>query len=485
MPTNTRPVFACVDVGASGGRVIAGMLENDRATMDVVHEFDNGPVERRGVLCWDIERIFDQVMTGLSDVAHWYGTVTSIGIDTWAIDYGLLDARGELLGWPVSYRDERSADGVPVIHDRIDPSELYAITGLQFLPFTTIYQLATERVGTSWDSAASIVLLPDLLAYWLTGKLGTEITNASTTGLFDARARDWSDRLLTITGIDREMLPELTAAGSVRGRLLPAIADRIGVDTDCVVTAVGSHDTASAVVAVPATDPDVGYLSCGTWSLIGVETPDPIITEAGRAANFTNEAGVDGRIRYLRNEGGLWLLQESLRHWSEQGECWDLSQLLAAAAELPAGGPQIDVGSEEFIPPGNMPNRIAAACRRTGHPEPGGATALVRCILDSLATAYSRTIAEAAQLSGQPINRLHVVGGGSQNALLCQLTADACSCDVISGPTEATALGNLLVQARTHGVVSGQLEDLRAIAATSSDSATYRPSSTRSLRSEC
>lgn len=480
MSARTDPVFACVDIGASGGRVIAGLIENDTAVMDVVHSFENGPIDRPDGLHWCVEHIFDQIVVGLTAVARRHGNIASIGIDTWAVDYSLLDSRGQLLAEPFSYRDGRGTRGAALIHERIEPTELYTITGLQFLPFNTIYQLAVEDPDR-WTQVSTIVLLPDLLAYWLTGQLGTEITNASTTGLFDAHARDWSQRLLELVGVERRMLPPLTPAGSVRGPLLPEIADRIGVDDRCVLTAVGSHDTASAVAAVPATRPGFGYLSCGTWSLVGVETHDPIITEKSRLANFTNEAGIDGRIRYLRNEGGLWLLQESLRHWDERRDRVPLDELLTASAALPTGGPQIDVRAEEFIPPGDMPDRIIAACRRTAQPEPVGKAGLVRCILDSLAAAFGRAIREATELSGQPIDRLHIVGGGGQNALLCQLTADACGCEVISGPTEATALGNLLVQARAQGVITGTLEDLRAVAAASTEAHIYQPSPDQSM----
>ncbi len=476
MVNNRQQVCAAIDIGASGGRVIAGWIEDGRVHTDIVHRFPNGADDGADGLRWDIRRLFDEVITGLAALARRHPRVISVGIDTWAVDYGLLDADGQLVEDPHCYRDPRTAEAVRAVHDRIPPAELYAVTGLQFLPFNTIYQVVAEQSCPGWERAARIVMLPDLLAYWLTGTLAADVTNASTTALMDARTRDWSPRLLEIAGIRAGMLPPIDPAGTIRAPLLTGVVQRTGLPADVTLTSVGSHDTASAVVAVPATADGFGYISSGTWSLVGVETPEPILTEPSRYANFTNEGGVDGRIRYLRNEGGLWLLQESLRQWREAGDEQDLDVLLAAAAELPAGGPTIDVGAEEFIAPGDMPVRIAAACRRAGGPEPRTPAETARCVLDSLAAAYGRTIRDAARLSGCPVDRVHVVGGGSQNALLCQLTADATGVPVIAGPVEATALGNLLVQARAHGLVSGSLEDLRRLAADSSDLTGYQPS---------
>ncbi|QDP98675.1 rhamnulokinase [Microlunatus elymi] len=468
-------MFAAVDIGASGGRVIAGWLADGKINTEVVHRFGNGPQQTDRGLRWDIRGLYDEVIAGLRLLAERFPAVVSIGIDTWAVDYGLLDADGELIEDPHCYRDPRTGDAVRSVHDRIDPAELYQITGLQYLSFNTIYQLVAEQDCPEWRRAAKIVMLPDLLGYWLTGDLGTDVTNASSTALLDASTRDWSPRLLQLIGIDADMLPPIQPAGTVRGRISPEVIKQTGLPDDVVLTSIGSHDTASAVAAVPATEPGFAYISSGTWSLVGLEIAEPILTEDSRRANFTNEGGVDGRIRYLRNEGGLWLLQESLRQWKLDGVDHDLGRLLAAAAELPAGGPTVDVGAEEFIAPGGMPERIAAACRRDGQPVPTTAAEFTRCVLDSLALAYGRTLVEAASLSGQEIERVHVVGGGSQNALLCRLTAEATGREVIAGPVEATALGNLLVQARTHGAISGALEDLRALVAASSELTTYSP----------
>ena len=447
------PVFAAVDVGASGGRVMAGVVDGDRISLEAVHRFANGVVERDGHLRWELQRIHGEVVAGLAKVAG----ATSIGIDTWGVDYGLLDDSGALLAEPIAYRDDRTAKVIDDVHQRVSPEELYAIAGVQFLPFTTLYQLAAEQHGDLWSRAAHVVLLPDLLAHRLTGALGTELTNASTTGLLDVGAKDWSDELLNRLGIPRSLLPPIDVPGAPRG----VTADGVPV------VAVGSHDTASAVVAVPATTDRFAYVASGTWSLVGLELASPVLTDAARQANFTNEIGVDGRIRFLRNVGGLWLLQECLRTWRRG----DLDGLLAAAAALTDRGPTIDVDDPTFIPPGGMPDRIARAAGE----EPMAPERTVRCILDSLALGYARTVERACELAGHEVDVVHVVGGGSQNQLLCQLTADAAQRPVIAGPVEATALGNVLVQARTAGVVPASLEALRAGVAASTPLRRYDP----------
>ncbi|TDO91369.1 rhamnulokinase [Enemella evansiae] len=468
-PAGAR-VFGAIDIGASGGRVMAGVLTAGRPELHTVHRFGNRAVRTPDGLRWDWSRLVAEVEQGLGSLAEAYPQTESIGIDTWAIDYGLLDAEDRLLADPMSYRDDRGPRAVPELDARIDRQQQYAINGLQHLPFTTGYQLAAERSGPLWPRAARIVLLPDLLAHHLTGVLRTEATNASTTGLVDVRTGDWSAEMLAALDIPAGMLPPIDQPGEVRGRLRPELAERWGFDA--VVTTVGSHDTASAVVGVPASSRNVAYASSGTWSLVGVELDEPVLTEASRDANFTNERGVDGRIRYLRNVGGLWLLQECLRAWDAEA---DQAALLAAAAEVAPGGPLIDVDDEEFIAPDGMPERIAAALRRTGAPVPQDRAGLVRCILDSLAAAYANTASRAAELAGRRIEAIHLVGGGSQNELLCRLVAQAAGLPVIAGPVEATALGNVLVQARAHGAAPTTLEELRRRLATSQELRRYCP----------
>jgi rhamnulokinase len=458
----TSSVFGAIDIGASSGRVVAGQVGADGIELDVVHRFPNGASERDGHLRWDISGLYGEVLVGLARLAERYPGVISVGIDTWAVDYGLLDADGRLQAEPIAYRDVRTNAVIDEVHRRVDPARLYAITGLQHLPFNTLYQLVAEQRGRLWDHARHAVLLPDLLAYWLTGELRTEITNASTTGLLDATSRTMSDELLQMLDVPHDLFPPLIEPGEVVGRLRSDVAERTGLGVETTVVAVGSHDTASAVVGVPATDRRFAYVSSGTWSLVGLELDNPVLTETSRAANFTNEGGVDGRIRYLRNEGGLWLLQESLRTWREAGEPANQDTLLTEAARLEPGGPVIDVGAAEFIPHGDMPARIRIACAANGRQLPDHPAAVIRCILDSLAVAYGRTITEAEKLSGQSASVIHIVGGGCQNELLCQLTADLSGLPVLSGPVEATALGNLAVQARTAGLLPNSLEALRA-----------------------
>lgn len=469
-------VFGAVDIGASGGRVIAGLVDGDRTTLHTVHRFPNQAQRRDGHLRWDLTGLFAQVVTGLRALGRDFPEVESIGIDTWAVDYGLLDAEGRLLAEPVSYRDDRTTPVVQRVHARVSRDDLYAVNGLQFLPFNTLYQLEAERGSALWAKAAHVVLLPDLLAYWLTGTLRTEVTNASTTGLLDARTGTWSGDLLRDLGIPARLLPPLERPGEIRGAVLPGVVRETGLLPRTVVTTVGSHDTASAVVAVPADHKRFAYVSSGTWSLAGLELEKPVLSVESQQGNFTNEGGVDGRIRYLRNVGGLWLLQESLRDWEARGLTLDADSLLAEAEALPLGGPVIDVDDTGLIPPGNMPTRISEAAVTRGQRVPASPAATVRCILDSLATAYANTVAQAADLAGQDAEVIHVVGGGSQNNLLCQLTADLSGRIVTAGPVEATALGNVLVQARAHDAAPATLEEIRAEVASTQDVRRFRPS---------
>jgi sugar (pentulose or hexulose) kinase len=449
--------LAAVDLGASSGRVIVGHVGPDHLEMTEVQRFRNGAVRLPDGLYWDVLGLWTDVLTGLRTAAR-KDRLAGVAIDSWAVDYGLLDARGVLQANPRHYRDPRTETVIDDVHAKLDPVRLYATTGLQFLPFNTLYQLAAEPVLA--DRRA--LLIPDLLGYWLTGRQVAEETNASTTGLLDARTGDWSRPLVEALALPPGLLPDVLPAGQVLAPLTGDVMAEIGVDDELPVTTVGSHDTASAVVGVPAETDRFGYISCGTWGLVGVELDAPVLSEDSRRANFTNERGVDATIRYLRNVMGLWLLSESLRTWNLRGTDVDLDEVLVAAAALPAGGPRVDPNDPAFLPPGDMPVRITVACRAAGTPltDPGPA-AVVRCILDSLARAFAEALTQAEQLSGRPIEVVHIVGGGSQNALLCQLTADAARRPVVAGPVEATALGNLLVQARTHGVLAGDLAALR------------------------
>jgi rhamnulokinase len=452
---------AAVDLGASSGRVMLGHVGPGRLELTEVNRFANEPVRVLDTLHWDILALYRGAVQGLRAAAGTAGRLDAVGIDTWAVDYGLLDDTGALLGNPVHYRDART-DGVmeKVLAD-LPAADLYATTGLQFLPFNTIYQLAAAAGSPQLAAARRLLLIPDLLAYWLTGSQVAEVTNASTTQLLDVRRRAWSSDLIRRAGADPALFPALVEPGERIGELQPSILD--GFDRAVPVIAVGSHDTASAVVGVPADGERFAYISSGTWSLAGVELDRPVLSDGSRRANFTNELGVDGTVRYLRNVMGLWLLQESLRAWDAAGVDVELGTVLRQAADVPAFAAVVDPDDPVFLPPGDMPARIREACGRLGQPAPDGPAEIVRCILDSLAVAYRRTVRQAQRLSGRQVDVVHVVGGGARNELLCQLTADACELPVIAGPVEATALGNALVQARALGAVRGTLADLRRL----------------------
>jgi len=462
---------AAVDLGAASGRVVRARVGPETLELDEVGRFDNVPVRVGGTLHWDALRIFRGMLDGLRTA----GPVDSIGVDSWGVDYGLLDADGQLLANPVHYRDRRT-DGIPQqVLAKVPAAELYAITGLQQQPFNTLFQLVAARDSAAFAAAETLQLIPDLISYWLTGMVGAERTNASTTQLLDARTGDWARDLMTRLDIRTALLPALREPGSPVGDLLPEVAAQLGLAEPTQVTAVGSHDTASAVVGVPAADDRFAYISCGTWSLAGVELRRPVLTEASRAANFTNEVGVDGTIRYLRNIMGLWLLQESLRTWGEAGQQVALDALLHEAARLPSFGSVVDANDPSFLPMGDMPARIAAACRRLGQPEPESPAHTVRCIVDSLALAHRRAVEDAQRLSGQDVDIVHIVGGGARNELLCQLTADACGLPVEAGPHEATAIGNALVQARALGRSGEDLATMRALVRAAQPIRRYEP----------
>jgi rhamnulokinase len=466
---------AAVDLGASSGRVMAGRVGPNTLDLLEVHRFANGPVRIGPTLHWDVLGLYREVLHGLTLAARKHD-LAGIGIDSWAVDYGLLDATGALLGNPVHYRDNRTEGILERVLKIVPADELYSVTGLQQLPFNTIYQLVSALGTAQLQIAQQLLLIPDLLGYWLTGQVGAESTNASTTQLYDVRSRTWANDLAERVGIPTRLLPPLREPGEVVGRLLPEVVTDLGLSTPIRVVAVGSHDTASSVVAVPAAPGGhFAYISSGTWSLVGVELNSPVLTGAAQQANFTNEGGVDGRIRFLRNVMGLWILQECLRSWTTEGDPPDLEGLLSQAAQVPAFVSLIDPDEPGFLAPGAMPDRLAQACRAGGQPTPAGRAEMVRAILESLALAYRRTVRAAQELSGCEVEVVHIVGGGSRNGLLCQLTADACGLPVLAGPVEASSLGNILVQARTLGAQLPDLERMRALVAGTHEVRRYEP----------
>jgi rhamnulokinase len=468
---------AAVDLGAASGRVIVGKLRTGRGdhgqlTLHPVHRFRNVPVTDGGTLQWDILALYHGLLAGLAAASRDH-RLASVGIDSWGVDYGLLDAAGALIGRPVHYRDKRTAGAVERVLAAIPAAELYSRTGIQQLPINTIYQLSAAAGTEDLKAARTLLLIPDLLAYWLTGQAGAEVTNASTTQLLDVRTRTWAAELIERAGLPLAIFPSLRQPGEVIGRIGPSVAlpaaQACRADTDLAhlaglqVTAVGSHDTASAVAGVPATGNDFAYICCGTWSLVGIEIDQPVLTEASRAANFSNEAGVYGTIRYLRNVMGLWLLQECLRAWDHAGERPSLKTLLADAARLAPLRLVIDPDDPALLAPGDMPARVAGACRAAGQSVPASPAETVRCILDSLALAHRQAIVEVQRLSGRQVATIHLVGGGARNRLLCQLTADACGVQVVAGPAEATAVGNVLIQAASLGTAPDDLAGMRAL----------------------
>ncbi len=482
MPTST--MHAAVDLGASSGRVVLGRIGPDRLELREAARFPNGVVDLPDGLHWNMVGLYDHALHGLaaaSRQAQGNGGLVSAAVDSWAVDYGLLAGspteQMTLLGTPFHYRDPRTSLGVDKVHEAAPFEELYRRNGLQFLPFNTLYQLAAEPL---LDRAQKLLMVPDLLGYWLTGQMATEATNASTTGLLDVRTTSsgtptWDTGLMDALGLPRNLFTEVVSPGAHLGRtrekLTPLLGHRLPI------TLVGSHDTASAIVGTPLSTPDAAYISCGTWGLVGLELDEPVITEASRGANFTNEGGVDGRIRFLTNVMGTWLLSETLRTWErESGQPQDLPTLLEAAAQVPDSAVALfDVQDDRFVSPGDMPARIAELCSERGTPAPTSKPELVRSIVESIAAGFASALADAARLAGRRIDVVHMVGGGSLNTLLCQATADRSGYPVVAGPVEATAIGNLLIQARTAGTLSGSLEDLRELIIRTEDPTTYRP----------
>jgi rhamnulokinase len=468
----TSGCVAAVDLGATSGRVMLGHLGSDQLSVEAVHRFPNDPVRITDGLHWNILELYRNLLIGLRKAVGAQPGLSGVGIDSWAVDYGLIRGNS-LINNPFHYRDERTARGVDLVHKIADHATLYATNGLQFQPFNSIYQLAVDHETGVIDDTTRMLMIPDLLGFWLTGEQVVERTNASTTGLLDISTGSWSATLIDKLGLPRSLFPRLVDPGFRIGSLRDDVAREVGAVLD--VIAVGSHDTASAVVGVPMTEPDAAYISSGTWSLVGVELDRPVLTEESREANFTNEGGVDGKIRYLRNVMGMWLLSESIRTWEREGHSVELTTLLAQAAAVDSPVPIFDANHPSLLPPGDMPKRIAALCAEASAAAPESPAVFTRSILESLAEAYATAINDAERLSGQKINTVHVVGGGSQNTLLCQLTANWTGRRVLAGPVEATAIGNVLIQGRAAGLVDGQLSELRALVAKTFPLVEYRP----------
>lgn len=465
--------YLAVDLGGGSGRVIAGTLRDGRLTMDHIHRFDNYQVTIHGHVYWDFPYLLHQVKLGLRKAAALGLDVQGIGIDTWGVDFGLIDRHGDLIGNPVCYRDSRT-EGVPdKVFARLDRAAHYRRNGTQVMAINTLFQLMSLKLADSPQLAAAHKMLftPDLMAYCLTGEIGAEYTIASTSEMLNAETRDWDYDTLRQLDLPVHLLPPVSQPGTVRGQLTPEVQAETGLGPVDVI-AVGSHDTASAVAAVPALPDEspVAFLSSGTWSLLGVELPEPLLTEQARRGNFTNEGGVGGRITFLQNITGLWLLQRLMGEWRSEGRAVDYAPLLASAEEAD-DAPRIDVDDPRFHNPPSMAGAIRAyvaehqgeAVARPLYAEGlEGQAALTRCVLQSLADKYAAAVASLNALLPTPIAKLHIIGGGSQNGLLNRLTEQALGIPVVAGPVEATAMGNILTQAMAKGELAS-LEELRAV----------------------
>jgi rhamnulokinase len=473
--TDTPLRMVAVDLGAESGRVVVGTFDGEHLALEDAHRFPNLPVTLAGTLHWDFLRLFGEVTAGLRRAAT-SGPVASVGVDTWGVDFGLLDARGRLLANPVHYRDRRTEGILDLAFAVVPREEIYAATGIQFMPINTLYQLySMVRAGDPLlGQADRLLMMGDLFHHFLAGGAVAEYTNASTSQCLDPITRDWARPLVERFGIPTRILPPVVAPGTILGPLRADVATDTGL-RDARVVAPGSHDTASAVVGAPLAGATTAYLSSGTWSLIGLEVPAPVITDVALAANLTNEGGVAGTVRLLRNVVGLWLVQESRRALWPAGDAPSYEELAALAEAAPAFTAFIDPDDERFLRPGDLPAHVRAYCAETGQPVPRDTGVLVRVLLESLALRYAVVVDELAAASGRPVEAIHVVGGGSNHRLLCRLTADATGLPVRAGPVEATAIGNLVVQAIAAGELASVAE-ARDLVARSFPITTHEPS---------
>lgn len=465
-------VFLAVDLGASGGRVVAGEFTGQHVALEEVSRFENGGVLANERLYWDVLRLWQHVKEGLYAAGARYGDrVVSVGVDTWGVDFGLLDARDELLGNPVHYRDKRTEGILEEAFQVVPRSEIFASTGLQFMPCNTLFQLfAMRREGSPLlDAAHSLLLMPDLFHWFLSGEKSNEYTNASTTQCFDPQKNDWAHALLDRFELPGRLLRPTAPPGTRLGPLRASVAAETGGHRLQVVLPA-THDTASAVLAVPASSlpgkkPNWCYISSGTWSLMGVERPSPLVTDRCRELNFTNEGGVAGTVRLLKNIPGLWLVQQCRAAWQREGRSYDWEELTAQAQAARPLGALIHPDDPRFVAPTNMPAAIRQYCADTGQAPPDSDGAVIRCALESVALRYRMVIGWLEQLNGGPLETIHIVGGGAQNRLLCQMAADACDRRVVAGPVEATAIGNVMMQALANGDVASLAEAREVIRA--------------------
>ncbi|MGV8913577.1 MAG: rhamnulokinase [Rhodoglobus sp.] len=463
-----------LDFGATSGRVILGEVGPNQLRTATHARFANRPVRVRGRLQWNVLSLWQGALDGLSSALREVPTVSSVATDTWGVDYGMLRG-GELLGNPRHYRDERTNSIVGEVQSRASLASQYSTTGIQFMPINTIYQLAVDAADNRLELADTVLLMPDLFTYWLSGVRIAETTMASTTGMLNVHTQQWSDDLIAVAGARPELLPDLVIPGTRIGKLDVDVARQVRAESPIEVVAVGSHDTASAVTAIPMQSESAAFISCGTWGLAGVELENAVVTDEARVGGFTNEVGVDGRILLMRNVMGLWILSEAVRQWEREGDTIGLPELIAAAAAVEKEMPVVDVDDSRFLAPGNMAERIVEWCGERGIRPPTTRAEMARCIIESLAQAFADAVLSAGSLGNVPVRTIHIVGGGSLNQLLCQRTADRSGIPVLAGPVEATALGSVLVQARAMGHISGDLDTLRDLVRRTHHPVSYLP----------
>ena len=451
-----------VDLGASSGRVMKVSFDGERFALEQVHRFANIPVTVHGTIYWDVLRMWHEIIEGIRAVA---GGAASIGVDSWGVDFALLDRNGDLLANPVHYRDRRTDGMLEWVFERVPRRTVFERTGIQIMGINTLYQLASLAASNSplLDCAATLLTFPNLITYWMTGARVCEFTHVTTTQCYNPVAGDWDRETLAAIGVPTDIFPEIVPPGA-----------RLGEFEGIPVLAPACHDTADAVVSVPTTTENYAYLSSGTWSLIGLEVTEPVINDAAYAANVTNEGGLGGTFRLLQNVMGLWLQQECRNTWAAAGRSTTYQELIQEAEAAPPFRSLIDPNDDSFLAPGDMPARIRAYCRRTGQPEPETIGQTIRAIYESLALRYRTVLDTLIGLTGRTVDRLHVIGGGSQNTMLCQMTANAIGRTVIAGPAEATALGNGIVQYLALGDL-GSLTQARALLSRTLDLATYEP----------
>lgn len=472
----TKRVLA-FDFGASSGRAIIGCFDGDKITLEEVHRFSNDPVSVGGTVYWDVLRLFYEIKQGIIK-AKIAGGFDSIGIDTWGVDFGLIDSEGKLMENPVHYRDARTVGLVDEAFKTMPKEQLYGITGIQFMELNTLFQLISLKKYRPWmlERADKMLFMPDLFGYMLTGKMCAEYSIASTSQLIDLDKRTWSKEILDAFGIKESVFAPLVQPGTVLGELSKEVCEECGVDPVPVISVCG-HDTQSAITSVPCEDGDFAFLSSGTWSLFGTELDKPIVNETSMNINITNEGGFDGSTGFLKNIIGLWLIQESRRQWKREGKEYsyaDLEKLALAAEPFKCF---IDPDAPEFVPHGNIPERVREFCRKTGQYVPETVGEIMRCIYESLAMKYRLTFEKLRECTERDYPVIHVIGGGTKDGLLCQMTANSCDRTVKAGPIEATVMGNVAVQLMSDGSVKN-IGQARKIVAESSELKTFEPKDT-------